>query len=164
MKKIHVIATSDGRILTISCNSDIPRLLQGDEKTKEEWFYEPPQGLHEFLHGHPQELKRFLEAFSYWIHEFQTRGFIEDIKRFKKFEEEVKKFSDNLLMKLRALASRIAKQVAKFLRPRHGIYDEYREKKLNKVKPGLGTKKLTRREKRTICELQRLRSEYQGLT
>ena len=158
MKTIRIIATSEGRVLVISCPSDLPRLVKDDETTKE-WFYEPPKGFHEFIHENPKELQQFIKAFGYWI-EFRVKGFIEDLKRFEEFEEKVKRFSDNLLIKLRALASRIAKQVAKVLRNK-SHYDEYREKKLNDTTPGLGTKRLTRKQQKTIAALQKTRSEYE---
>ena len=158
MEKIRIIATSEGNVLVISCPSDLPKSLKGNKKLKE-WFYKPPKGFHEFIRENPKELKEFIAAFSYWI-EFRVRGCIEDVKRYEKFEEEVKKFSDNLLIKLRALASRIAKQVAKVLRPKYH-FDEYREKKLNNMTPGLGTKKITKKQQKTIAELQETRLEYE---
>lgn len=158
MKKIHVIATSEGRILVIPCPSDLPRILEGKEALKE-WFYKPPKGFHEFIHENPEKLEEFINAFVYWI-EFRVKGLTEDLKRFEKFKESVEKFSDNLLAKLHGLASRIAKQVIKVLRPK-SHYDEYREKKLNNIAPGLGTKKITKKQKKTIVALQKTRSEYE---
>jgi hypothetical protein len=158
MKKIHVIATSEGGILVIPCPSDLPRMLKGKEASKE-WFYKPPKGFYEFIHENPEELKEFINAFVYWI-EFRVKRLTEDLKRFEKFEESVKKFNDNLLAKLHGLASRIAKQVIKVLRPKNH-YDEYREKKLNDIAPGLGTKKITKKQQKTIAALQKTRSEYE---
>ena len=159
MKKIHVIATSDRRLLILSCPSDLPRVLKKNEQWEKEWIYKPPTGLQEFLHEYPETLQGFLEAFSYWV-EFRAKGHIENTKRYEAFEKKVKKFSEDLLTRIRGLASRIAKQVAKIWRPKYH-YDEYREKKLNAIQPGLGKKRLTGKEKQTIIELQGLRSQYE---
>ncbi|MEI6773591.1 MAG: hypothetical protein WCL18_01900 [bacterium] len=159
MKQIHVIATSDRRLLVISCPSELPTLLKKSETRTREWIYKPPLGLHEFLYEDPEALQGFIEAFGYWV-EFRARGYIEDVKRHEPFKEKIKKFSENLLIKLRALASRIAKQVAKMWRPRHH-YDEYRETKLNATQPGLGTKRFTKKEKKAIAALQKSRTEYE---
>ncbi len=160
MKKIRVIATSEGRVLIISCPSDLPKLL--DSEKSKEWFYEPPKEFHEFIRENPEELKEFIEVFGYWVEFRAKKMFIKDIKRYERFEKEVKRFSDNLLIKLQKLASRIAIQIRKFFKPKHDIYDEYREKKLNKVKPGLGKKNLTGKQKKTITEFQKLISQYKG--
>lgn len=128
MKKIHVIATSDRKFLTVACPSDIPGLLKG-ATIKNEWFYEQPKELEDFFKANPDQVKYFLKGFSYWITS-KVRGFDEK-NRYQSLKRKIKKFSKDLLEQIRGLATRIAKEIKKVIRPRKAVYEEQR--KTNKV-------------------------------
>ena len=90
MKKIHVIATSNRRILTIAYMSEIPKLLKKDEQIKAEWFYNKPAELSEFLKTNPKLLKKFLQEFSNWI-EFRVKGYAKIKKTIQNLKKKIKK-------------------------------------------------------------------------
>ena len=128
MKKIHVIATSEKRVITVACATDIPELLKENESIQGEWFYKNPNQLKEFLDEYPDKLEYFLKGFSYWIM-FKVKGHNEHQGRYGKLKREIQKFSEDLFKKIRGLASRIAKEVRKVLKPKRAMYDEERKQK-----------------------------------
>jgi len=128
MKKIHVIATSKRRILTVACPSDIPGLLEEAEIIQAEWFYEKPDGLENFLGLNPDALQYFLQGFSDWI-DFHVKGYAEKQNHYGELKKKIQKFSETLFEKLRGLATRIAKQVKKIIKPKKIVYEEERLQK-----------------------------------
>jgi len=128
MKKIHVIATSEQRILTIACQTVMPKILRKNETIQGEWFYKNPDELEEFLNQNPDEIEYFLKGFSYWI-KAKWKGFNEHPKRYGKLKRAIKDFSEELFEEIRGLATRIAKQVRKVLKSRKTIYHELRKLK-----------------------------------
>jgi hypothetical protein len=128
MKTIHIIATSNKRILAIACPSDIPGLLKKNERIEAKWFYKKPEELEAFLEANPELLKKFLRGFSNWI-EFRVNGYAKNQKFYKRLKEKIQEFSTTLFEKLRGLATRIAKQVKKILKPAKTIYNEQRTQK-----------------------------------
>ena len=126
MKKIRVVATNQRRILTVACASDMPRLLEKNEIIEGQWFYAGPPELDEFFEANPNSLEYFLEGFSYWIMS-KVKGFSEDQNRYGKLKQEIHHFSKKLFTKLRNLASVIANEVKKVIKPKKARYDEARK-------------------------------------
>ncbi len=127
MKKIHVIATTTRRVITVACQTDIPRLLNRNE-IQDEWFYESPDMLEDFLNQQPDILEYFLKGFSYWI-ECRVKGFNEHPQRYGKLKRLIRTFSKQLFEDVRRLAIRIAKQVRKVIKP---IKQQYKDLRLLK--------------------------------
>lgn len=127
MKKIHVITTNDGRILTVACASDIPGLLAG-ASVEGEWFIDKPDQLDEFLETNTEQLKIFLKVFSNWI-EFRVKGSAENKELYTEFKKKMETFSETLFEKVRKLAKMIAKLIKEFLHPKE---DQYKEERLQK--------------------------------
>jgi len=125
MKKIHIIATSDRKIFTVACPSDIPTLLRGATIEKE-WFYEQPKELYDFFKTNPDQLTYFLKGFSYWI-ESKVKGFGEKT-RYQKLKRIIKEFSQTLLEKIRGLSTRIAKEVKTVVKSKKEKYKEEKRK------------------------------------
>ncbi|MEI7557393.1 MAG: hypothetical protein WCJ45_00635 [bacterium] len=136
MKRIHVIATSQKRIITVGCPTDIPRLLNKNEDIQGEWYYHNPEGLEEFLHDHADQLDYFLKGFSYWIMS-KVKGFPEKSSRYGKLKRTIKEFSESLFKKIRVLSGRIAKEIRKVVKPKRVIYNEQRKQKKNTQKVAL---------------------------
>lgn len=133
MKRIHIIATNQKRILAVACPTDIPRILHHNESIEGEWYYQSPEGLEKFLNEHADQINYFLKGFSYWIL-FKVKGYREDPSRYGKLKKAINEFSERLFKKIRALSSRIAREIRKVIKPKALIYHELRKQKRNMQK------------------------------
>lgn len=159
MGHLRIVCTDQKRILAVFHPTAITGILKAEECIVKNWYYNQPQELESFLKLYPEKEEDVLKAFAYWILT-KAKRFYEQRNRYGVIKCELKNFSKTLFTKLRGLASRIAKQVKRILKPERQIYDEQREKKLNNRKPGLGAAKLTPKQKKTIKLYKKMVAEY----
>lgn len=159
MSNLRIVCTDKRRILAISHPTTIQGILETEESIVQNWYYNQPQELESFLKLYPEKEDDVLKAFSYWIIR-KVMGFCEQQNKYGLIKRELQNFSKSLFTKLRGLASRIAKQITKVLKPKRQMYNEEREKKLNNRKALLGKEKLTPKQKRTIAMYKKMITEY----
>lgn len=159
MGNLRIVCTDKRRILAISHPTTIQEILETEENIVQNWYYNQPQELESFLKIYPEKEDDVLKAFSYWIIR-KVMGFCEQQSKYGTIKRELQNFSKSLFAKLRGLAGRIAKQVAKVLKPKRQMYNEEREKKLNSRKALLGQEKLTSKQERTIAMYKKMIAEY----
>jgi hypothetical protein len=151
MKKLHVIATSDKRMLAVVCPSDIPKVLRESEIIMGEWFYRTPKELQEFIKENPNILQYFLKGFAYWV-EFKVHGFNEHPGRFGKLKRTIQRFSTDLFQRIRALSGRIAEEIKKIIKPKKALYQEQRNQKL--IYRIITSKKIGKKFKGALYEME----------
>lgn len=113
MGNIGVYLTDSKKIFVVSCASTLPTLLDEDEVITEKWFYNRPFELERFFKEYPEEEDLFNQAFAYWV--------ICKIFRLDQSEtaygilkRELKKFSSNLLSKVRRLIKAAVNDIRSF--------------------------------------------------
>ncbi|MEI7919304.1 MAG: hypothetical protein WCH65_03740 [bacterium] len=123
MKKLRVSVTDTKRIVAIPKPTEIPNILEKDERIIKNWYYNQPKELESFLKKNPNEETNILTAFSYWVKvKFQklenkkSKG--ENQKFCGKLKRNLQKFSKALFKKLRAIAGKIGTEIFKFLYPK----------------------------------------------
>ena len=114
MKKITIILSSLGRILTITKPSELNLILYTGETVSQSWYYENPDNLESFLMASVVEINDFAKGFAYWIR-CKTFKIQEKQNRYGIVKRELSKFSKKLFKAIRALAGRIANQIQLFL-------------------------------------------------
>lgn len=162
MSKLRIICTDKRRILAISHPTAIEAILETEESIVQNWYYNQPQELESFLKLYPEKEDDVLKTFSYWIMT-KVKRFCEQQNQYGLIKREIRNFSKSLFTKLRGLASQIAKQITKVLKPKRQIYDEQREEKINSRKRALGQTKLTPKQKKTIKMYENMIAEYHKL-
>lgn len=112
MKRLRIAYTNNARVLAIGQVTDIPRLLEEDERIVKNWYYDQPRELESFLIKNPEKEDDILKAFSYWVMQ-KLMGFPEEQNKYGTLKRELQKFSKKLFRALRAIAGRIAQQIKK---------------------------------------------------
>lgn len=157
MSNLRIVCTDKSRVLAISQPTAIKGILETEENIVKNWYYNQPQELESFLKIFPEKEEDVLKAFSYWIIK-KVMGFCEQQNKYGTIKRELINFSKRLFTKLRSLAGRIAKQVAKVIKPKHQFYNEQREQKVNNR--NTTGEKITPKQKRTINMYKRMIVEY----
>lgn len=116
MKRLRIAYTNNARVLAIGQVTNIPRLLEEDERIVKNWYYDQPRELESFLIKNPEKENDILKAFAYWV-ENKVLGFEETQKHYGKLKRELQKFSKALFKALRAIAGKIGEDIKKFLNP-----------------------------------------------
>jgi hypothetical protein len=114
MKKITIILSNLGRILTITKPSELSLILYTGETVSQSWYYENPDNLESFLMANVVEIDDFAKGFAYWIR-CKTFKIQEKQNRYGIVKRELSKFSKKLFKAIRSLAGRIANQIQLFL-------------------------------------------------
>lgn len=129
MKRIRVALTNQGRVITITCPSDLPSLLQRDESIIHNWFYDRPYELESFFKQHPEEEPLFAKGFAYWII-CRVFNIQENQNNYGLLKRELKNFSSKLFRSIRSLAGKVADQIILFRKRLEGDFStRYTNKK-----------------------------------
>lgn len=116
MKNLRVAYTNNERILAIGRVTDIPFVLDKNERIIKNWYYKQPPELESFLIQHPEKEDDILKAFAYWVM-IKVIKTSEKQNRYGTLKRELQNFSKKMFKTLKAIAGRIGKNIKKYLCP-----------------------------------------------
>ncbi|MCX6822917.1 MAG: hypothetical protein NTX91_02875 [candidate division SR1 bacterium] len=115
-KKIRVVLTETGGIFCIPNQEEMPFLLQG-QRIKQNFFYDLPHGLDDFLRRYPEDAKLFHKGFAWWIICRLDRMEKERVNDYGKLKRKIHEFNQKLFRAIRSLVCRIAELISDIRQP-----------------------------------------------